>query len=130
MLEKIVKFLREYVLVFSGICIIVGLLLLIMGAFWIWFYDLVKDANSLFHFVITFKEWNWYILVFGLVVLGIGLYYVYSFLKKRKFVLDEIKTDKRSEILKKHRELESAVKHLPSKYQRMLEEKEEELNIK
>ena len=101
-----------------------------MGAFWYWARDLINNTSSLFNFVISFGEWNAYILIFGLVVLGIGLYYVYSFLKKRKFVLDEIKTDKRSEILKKHRELASAVKHLPSKYQKMLEEKEEELNIK
>ena len=128
MLEKIVKFLREYVLVFSGICIIVGLFFLLIGVFWYWARDILN--NSFLKFAISFGEWNAYILIFGLIVLGIGLYYVYSFLKKRKFVLDEIKTDKRSEILKKRREIESAVKHLPSKYQRMLEEKEEELNIK
>jgi len=45
-------------------------------------------------------------------------------------VLDELKTDKRSEILKKRNKLENTVKHLPSKYQRMLSEKEDEFNIK
>ena len=130
MLEKFVKFLREYVLVFSGILIIVGLFFFLTGAFWYWARDFVNNSSSLFHFVTSFGEWNAYILIFGLIVLGIGLYYVYSFLKKRKFVLDEIKTDKRSEILKKRTEIERAAKHLPSKYQRMLAEKEDELNIK
>jgi hypothetical protein len=130
MLEKLVKFLREYVLVFSGILIIFGLFFLLMGVFWILFNDLVNNTSFLFHFVVTFKEWNWYFLIFGLIMLGIGLYYVYSFVKKRRFVIKEIKTDKRSEILKKRREIESAAKHLPTKYQNMLAEKEEELNIK
>ena len=52
------------------------------------------------------------------------------FFKKRKFVIDELKIDKRSEILKKRNKLESTVKHLPSKYQRMLTDKEDEFNIK
>jgi hypothetical protein len=51
-------------------------------------------------------------------------------MNKRKFLLDELKTDKRSEILKKRSKLEATVKHLPSKYQRMLSEKEEEFNIR
>jgi CHASE3 domain sensor protein len=130
MLEKLVKFLREYVLVFSGICIIVGLFFFLIGMFWWWVRNLLENANSPLHLFSALEYGNTYLLVFGLIVLGIGLYYVYSFLKKRKFVVDEIKTNKRSELLKKRRELESTVKHLPSKYQRMLEEKEEELNIK
>jgi hypothetical protein len=58
------------------------------------------------------------------------VYYLYSYITKRKYVLDELKTDKRSEILKKRSKLESTVKKLPSKYQKMLTEKEEEFNIR
>jgi len=65
-----------------------------------------------------------------LILLGIGVYYLYSFFTKRKFVLNELKTDKRSEILKMRTKLETMVKHLPSKYQKMLSEKEEEFNIR
>jgi hypothetical protein len=66
----------------------------------------------------------------GLIVFGIGFYYLYSFLKKSRFVLKELRTNKRSEIQGKHNELRRTVKHLPKKYQKMLEDKENELNIK
>ena len=48
----------------------------------------------------------------------------------KKFILEEIKTDKRSEFIKRHNELRNTVKRLPSKYKEMLKEKEKELGIK
>ena len=44
--------------------------------------------------------------------------------------LEELRTNKRSEIIKMHAELKSVVKHLPSKYRKMLKDKEKELSIK
>jgi uncharacterized membrane protein YiaA len=127
---KITLFLREYVMVFSIIITIIGILLLFMGVAYYWIRSLVEPATTPLHFINTLQEWNAYILVAGIVIFSIGVYYIYSFLKKRKFVLDELRTDKRSEILKKRNKLEATTKHLPSKYQRMLTQKEEELNIK
>ena len=125
---KISGFLREYVLGLSIITIVVGFLLLFMGVIWYWLKDLrlgfYTDA------ILSLQDWNAYILVLGVIVFGIGVYYLYSYLKKRKFVLKEIDTNKRSEFLKKHIELKDAVKHLPSKYKEMLKEKEEELRVK
>lgn len=107
---------------------IVGLFLLFMGVIFYWisgvelgFYtDIIKELG----------QWNAFLLIAGLIIFGIGLYYLYSYLTKRKFVLEELRTNKRSELLKKHKELKSTVKHLPSKYQKMVKDKEEELNIK
>jgi amino acid permease len=127
---KITRFLREYVAVFSIIITIIGLFLLFMGISWYWIKSIIQSTTSPLYFIYTLKEWNAFILVAGLIIFGIGIYYLYSFLKKRKFVMDELKSDKRSEILKKRAKLESEVKHLPSKYQRMLQKKEDELNIK
>jgi hypothetical protein len=45
-------------------------------------------------------------------------------------VLEELNTNKRSEFLKKHVEIKQKIKNLPSKYQKMLKEKEEELQIR
>jgi putative Mn2+ efflux pump MntP len=101
-----------------------------MGVVYVFFINATEPANSLLHFINVVGVWNDYILVAGLIIFGIGVYYLYSYLNKRKFVLDELKTDKRSEILKKRNKLETTVKHLPRKYQRMLLEKEEELSIK
>jgi len=126
---KITGFLREYVFGLSIIVMIFGLFLLFMGVLWIWFNDIVKDNDALY-FINNLKEWNFYVLVIGLIVFGIGVYYLYSYLKKRKFLLKEIDTNKRSEFLKKHSELKDTVKHLPSKYKEMLKEKEEELRVK
>jgi hypothetical protein len=101
-----------------------------MGVVYLFFINLVEPTNSLLHFIKDpIGVWNDYILVAGLIIFGIGVYYLYSYLNKRKFVLDELRTDKRSEILKKRSKLETTVKHLPSKYQRMLSEKEEEFDI-
>jgi len=126
--KKITGLLREYVFGLSIIIMIVGLFLLFMGVIFYWisgvelgFYtDVIKELD----------QWNAFLLIAGLIIFGIGLYYLYSYLTKRKFVLEELRANKRSELLKKHKELKGTVKHLPSKYQKMVKDKEEELNIK
>jgi len=128
MAGKISGFLGEYVLGLSIITTIIGLFLLFMGVIWYWFKSLplgfYTDAIN------KLEDWNAYLLVIGFITLSVGIWYLYSYIKHRRFVLKEIKTNKRSELLKKHGELEDNVKHLPSKYRKMLEEKEEELRIK
>ncbi len=127
---RIIGFLREYILGLSILTIIPGVVFIFMGVVYLFFISIAEPTNSLLHFIYVIDVWNDYILVAGLIIFGIGVYYLYSYLNKRKFVLDELKTDKRSEILKKRSKLEATVKHLPSKYQRMLSEKEEEFNIR
>jgi hypothetical protein len=128
---RIIGFLREYILGLSILTIIPGVVFMFMGVVYVFFISIAEPTNSLLHFIKDpLGVWNDYILVAGLIIFGIGVYYLYSYLNKRKFVLDELKTDKRSEILKKRSKLEATVKHLPSKYQRMLSEKEEEFNIR
>jgi amino acid transporter len=128
---RIIGFLREYILGLSILTIIPGVVFIFMGVVYVFFISIAEPTNSLLHFIKDpLGVWNDYILVAGLIIFGIGVYYLYSYLNKRKFVLDELKTDKRSEILKKRSKLEATVKHLPSKYQRMLSEKEEEFNIR
>jgi len=127
---RIIGFLREYILGLSILTIIPGVVFIFMGVVYYWF-NKIEPPNFPLHFIFDpIKEWNAYALVAGLIIFGIGVYYLYSYLNKREFVLDELKTDKRSEILKKRSKLENTVKHLPSKYQRMLSEKEEEFNIR
>jgi len=128
---RIVGFLREYVLGLSILTIIIGTLFIFMGVVYLFFINIAEPVTSPLHFI---KDplgiWNDYILIAGLIILGIGVYYLYSFVTKRKYILDELKTDKRSEIQKKRSKLESTVKQLPSKYQKMLSDKEEEFNIR
>jgi hypothetical protein len=127
---RITWFLREYVLALSILTIIPGIVFIFMGIVFLFFNSIGEPANSLLHFIYVLNVWNDYILIAGLIIFGIGVYYLYSYRTKRKYVLDELETDKRSEILKRRSKLESTAKHLPSKYQRMLSEKEEELNIR
>ncbi len=129
MVSKITRFMREYIFGLSIITIIIGLFLLFMGVLWFGLNEIVIE-NSDLEFIANLENLNAYSLVAGLVIFGIGLYYLYSFLKNRKLALKELKTDKRSEFLKKHNELKSIVKYLPSKYQKMLKDKENELKIK
>jgi hypothetical protein len=127
---RITWFLREYVLALSILTIIPGIVFIFMGIVFLFFNSIGEPAISLLHFVYVLDLWNDYFLIAGLIIFGIGAYYLYSYRTKRKYVLDELNTDKRSEILKRRTKLESTVKHLPSKYQKMLSEKEEELNIR
>jgi hypothetical protein len=122
MAGRITGFLREYVFVFSIILTILGIILLFISSTGIWFNILNLSED--------FIKWGLYLLIVGFIVFVTGVYYLYSFFKNRKFLLDEIKTNKRSELIKKHAELKNTVRHLPSKYQNMLRDKEEEFNIK
>jgi len=126
MKEKIVGFLRNYVFPLSIITLIIGLILLIWGVI----YWIDVDLGGLTEFIDGIGGYNAYVLVAGLIIFGIGVYYLYSYLKKKKFLIEELDTNKRSEFLKKHSELKEIVRHLPSKYKAMLKEKERELNIK
>jgi len=128
MTGKITGFLREYTLGLSVITMIIGLKLFLMGIIWYWFKDLKLSFYT--DIINRLADLNFYVLIAGFIILIIGIWYLYSYTKHRRFVLKEIKTNKRSELLKKHGELEDNVKHLPSKYRKMLEEKEEELRIK
>ncbi|MCX6661637.1 MAG: hypothetical protein NTY91_03715 [Euryarchaeota archaeon] len=131
MAGRIVGFLREYILVLSILILIPAVIFILMGVVYLFFINAVEPVTSPLHFI---KDpvgiWNDYILIAGLIILGIGVYYLYSYITKRKYVLDELKTDKRSEILKRRSKLESTVKKLPSKYQKMLSDKEDEFNIR
>jgi|GEM_PF-464172 len=130
---KITRFLREYVLSLSIITTLVGLFLFLMGILWIFFRDsndkITMDLGFYTDAIQQFNNWNYYILVLGFIAFIFGAWYLYSYFKKRNFVLGELKTNKRSELLKKRAELEDTVKHLPSKYKNMLEKKKEELRI-
>jgi polyferredoxin len=133
MAGRIVGFLQEYILGLSILTMIPGLFFILMGIMYYGFRNVISQPTSPFHFIYQpfgNGDFNAYFLVAGLIIFGIGIYYLYSYLTKRRFVLDELKTDKRSELLKKRNKLETTVKHLPRKYQQMLSEKEEEFNIK
>ena len=121
---KIASFFREYVLIFSIILIILGCIVLFIGATGIWF------KIDILLFLREPNDWSMYLLILGFIILAIGVYYLYSYLMNRKFVIEELETNKRSEFLKKHNEVKQKVKHLPSKYNKMLKEKEDELKIK
>jgi len=123
MAGKISGFFREFTLFFSIILTVIGLILFIIGITAIMeinFLNLSQDVLN----------WSLYILILGFFVLIAGIWYLYSFFKNKKFILDELATNKRSELIKKHSELKLTVKKLPSKYQKMLKEKEEEFKIK
>ncbi|UCD13154.1 MAG: hypothetical protein JSW60_06235 [Thermoplasmatales archaeon] len=128
MSSRITGFLKEYVFGLSIIVTIIGFIILFMGVIWYGFREVeIGFYTDIIH---QLEEWNAYLLVIGLIIFGIGVYYLYSYLKNRKFFLEELETKKRSEFLKKHGEIRDTVRNLPSKYMRMLEEKEEELGVK
>ncbi len=129
MAGRITNFFRELVFPFSIILIILGVIviILIIGSTGIWYSDFPAVTLNLTEDIL---EWSPYFLIIGFIIILTGIWYLYSYLKNRKFILDELETNKRSELLKKHAELKTTVKHMPSKYQKMLKAKEEELKIR
>ena len=124
---KITSFLREYILILSILFTIIGCIVLFIGLTGMWFQDILKNFFNISEEIIA---WSLYILIFGFIIFIIGVYYLYNYINNRNFVFQEIKTNKRSEFLKKHNEVKQKVKHLPSKYHKMLKEKEKDLQIK
>jgi len=127
MAGKITNFFRELTLPFSIILTVFGLIILFIGITANWAHDI---ATNTFNFSDDILNWWLYFLILGFIMFAAGVWYLYSFFKNRKFILEELETNKRSELLKKHAELKSTVKHMPSKYRKMLKEKEDELKIK
>ncbi len=127
MKRKITALLREYVFplsiittIFGGVIFILGLLGVLAGGF-------LEDVMGLPR---EFLPWTPYLLITGFFILITGIWYLYSYLKNKKFLLRELETNKRSEFIKKRLELHEAAKHLPSRYKDMLREKEVELRIR
>ena len=123
---KITGFLREYILFLSVILTVLGVILMFIGITPIWFSDI---PESLFNLAEDSQGWLYYLLALGFVSLIAGIIYLYNYIKNRKFILDELKTNKRSELQKRHLELKKTTKKMPSKYQKMLKEKEKELRL-
>lgn len=126
MAGKIIGFFREFVLFFSVVLTVLGFFIFFIGVTGV----LEGHPMNFLNFSDEILEWGLYFLIIGFIILITGLWYLYSYFKNRKFLIDELKTNKRSELIKKHAELKNTVKHLPSKYQKMLKDKEQELSIK
>ena len=123
MANKITNFFREYIFIFSIVLTILGLIVFIIGVTSILeinFLNLSQDVLN----------WSLYILALGFILLLAGAWYLYSFFNNRKFILEALTTNKRSELIKKHSELKMKTKRMPSKYQQMLKDLEEEFKIK
>ena len=124
--KKLGYFFREYKLVLSSILTGIGLIMFIFGALGAWTTVLVDSS------MITsdIANWSFYIFIIGGIILLTGIYYLYEYIKNKRFFMEEININKRSEFVKKHQELKYAVKRLPEKYHIILQEKENELKIR
>lgn len=118
---------KEYIFGISIALSIVGIVTLVFGILGTFFKD---NLTSFLAINVTILAWSLYVLIVGAVVVLTGVYYLYTFLKNKRFLLSELETKKRSEFMKNHAELKTAARHLPSKYQHMFSEKEKELRIK
>jgi hypothetical protein len=119
---------KEYVVGLSIVLLIIGLITLIFGILGMWFGDVLTDSLSIMSSDLL--AWSLYILIIGAILTFTGAYYLYEYMKNKRFLLEEIETNKRSEFMKTHAELKNAARRLPCKYQEMLAEKEKELRIK
>lgn len=125
MWNKIIDLMREYVFGLSLITIVIGLLIFLPS---VMHYILPDNIEPIL--IKGLGDWNFYLLIIGLIVFGVGISYLYNYIKNKRFILSEIDTNKRSEFIKRHSDLKNATRHMPNKYKDMIKEKEKELKIK
>ncbi|MBS3778101.1 MAG: hypothetical protein KGY50_02270 [Candidatus Thermoplasmatota archaeon] len=118
---------KEHVAEISIVLLIIGLMTLIFGILGIIWTENLIDTLGISQDLLS---WSVYILIVGVILTLAGTFYFYDFMRNKRFLLSELETKKRSEFLKNHAEIKNAVRHLPTKYQDMLTEKEKELRIK
>ncbi|RLF57592.1 MAG: hypothetical protein DRN25_06270 [Thermoplasmata archaeon] len=125
---RCLKIWREIRFPLSLLIFVLGIIFFISSIAWLFFREtnlsLISDLSRFF------GDWNYYLIVVGIVLLFVGGWYSYDYIKKKRYLLEEIKTDRKSEFVKKKAELEGIVKSLPKKYERMLREKEEKLGLR
>ena len=121
------KIWKEYIMGISIALLIIGLIVLIFGILGTLSSDMLTDMLRIHPDVL---DWSLYILIIGAILTFSGGYYLYDFLRNKRFLLDKIETNKRSEFMKYHAQLKNAVRKLPSKYQEMLHKKEKQLRLK
>lgn len=128
MSRKIGKILQEYILGLSVICSIIGILTLVYSTLGtLIFYNYIDNFLGIADWILA---WSLYILIVGFIVFIAGIWYLWVYLKNKRFLLKELEKNKRSEFLKLQAELEDAAHHLPSKYKKLLAEKEESMKLK
>ena len=121
---KIVGFVREYIFALSVIALLLGIVVIMFPIIHYALTDMQPDL------IRSVGEWNFYLVIIGFILLAAGLWYLFVYLKNRKFIIEEIDTNRRSEFMKRHGELINVVRKMPLKFQEMVEEKERELKIK
>lgn len=121
---KIVGFVREYIFALSIIALLLGIVVIMFPIIHYAFADMQPDL------IRSVGEWNFYLVIIGFILLAAGSWYLFVYLKNRKFIIEEIDTNRRSEFMKRHGELINVVRKMPLKFQEMVEEKERELKIK
>lgn len=121
---KIVGFVREYIFALSIIALLLGIVVIMFPIIHYALTDMQPDL------IRSVGEWNFYLVIIGFILLAAGLWYLFVYLKNRKFIIKEIDTNRRSEFMKRHGELINVVRKMPLKFQEMVEEKERELKIK
>ena len=119
-------FLRENILIFSIIGLVLGILASSMGVLWI----LLPNIATTLTLLNQINDLNYCILLLGIILLFAGIYYLYSYYKNKTFLQEELTAERRSDFIKKHKELKAAARNLPCKYQDMLKEAEERFNYK
>jgi len=127
MSKMISELFREYKLIGSLKLTIFGVIILFFGIMGTWFQDILISSIGLNEDILS---WFPYLIILGFIVFGIGVIYLYGYLKDKKFIDEAFKLNKRSEFQKKHLKLTKTVKKMPKKYTDMLHKKEEEFHLK
>ncbi len=125
------KKLREFILHISLVLFALGIYMTVSGGYWVLQRSgLFGKVYTLEHLTSSLGEWNWWILVGGIILVIAGGWYSVDTIRKRREFEEYMESESKREFIKNLRELEELAYKLGEKYQKQLEEKKKEWKIK
>ena len=122
-------FLHKNRLSLAVLCTAAGIPLLVFSSLSIFFY---KEGDTGFLSTIhdSVGNWAYWILIFGIVLLVIGIYYIYSFIKLLKEFKKLMDESSKSRFIKNLDRIEELAWRLHPRYEKIVVNRKQELKIK
>ncbi len=125
------KKLREFILHISLFLFALGVYWTITGGYWVLHTTGFLEKNiNLDNLTAWAGAWNYWFLGLGLILLGVGGWYAFDTIRKRREFEEYMASDSKREFVSNLREIEEIAYKLGEKYQNRLEEKKRKWRIK
>lgn len=129
---SIKRFLTVYTLQLGLICLVIGIVLTILGAFGVFFHDFLKDQElkSIIDIIDSVGDWIYWCILIGPVLIIAGGWYFFDNISKRREFKELIKTTSKAKIIRNLDRIEFLAWKLTAEHQSQLAKKKRKFNIK